>query len=110
MKIMGLGVASLRYIGWEPFTGIGENEVRSGTEWAKLENLKDFSSVACSADSVIVIEVRWHCFICRLSKVEPRIRSVFADAKTVFLFFSRVFPENQEKFTAVGKILCYNII
>ena len=55
MKIMGLGVASLRYIGWEPFTGIGENEVRSGTEWAKF-------SVACSADSVIVIEVRWHLF------------------------------------------------
>ena len=49
---MVLGVISSRYIGWEPFTGIGENEVRSGTEWAK-------ALVACSADSVIVIEVKW---------------------------------------------------
>ena len=52
MNFMIFGVATLKYIGWEPFTGIGENEVRSGTEWAKC-------SVACSADSVTVFEVRW---------------------------------------------------
>ena len=87
MKIMDLGVASLRYIGWEPFTGIGENEVRSGTEWAKLENLNDFSSVVCSADSVIVIEVRWHCLICRLSKVEPRIYPSLQVQRRFFVFY-----------------------
>ncbi len=34
--------------------------------------------LACSADSVTVIEVRRYFYICRLSKVEPRIISVFA--------------------------------
>lgn len=96
MKIMGLGVTSLRYIGWESFTGIGENEVRSGTEWAKLENLKDFSSVACFADSVIVIEVRWHCFICRLSKVEPRIHPSLQMQGRIFYFFSGFSGKSRE--------------
>jgi len=45
--------------------------------------------VACSADSVIVIEVRWHCFICRLSKVEPRNISVFAIRKDGFFSFKK---------------------
>ena len=89
MKIMGLGVASLRYIGWEPFTGIGKNEVRSGTEWAKF-------SVACSADSVIVIEVRWHCFICRLSKVEPRIHPSLQMQGRIFYFFSGFSGKSRE--------------
>lgn len=35
-------------------------------------------TVVCSADSVTVIEVRRYFYSCRLSKVEPRILSVFA--------------------------------
>lgn len=52
---MGLSVASLRDIGWEPFTGMGRMKC--------VPELTGEITVACSADSVTVIEVRRHFYL-----------------------------------------------
>lgn len=58
MRSIDLIVTTLRYIGWEPFTGMGRMKCVP-----ELNGRIDLFIVACSADSVIVIEVRWQFII-----------------------------------------------